>query len=349
MKKIHLLFMMIVSALSFGQDGLTNYGLNAGIGGNNSSYFGKDAGGLSTAHFNTFIGSGSGYKNNADYGTFVGVYAGFNNQTGSNNSFFGHYAGYYNNSGEKNVFIGGYSGYGNWSGQKNVFVGYKSGYQNSTGIKNVFIGYKSANSNIKGKDNVFIGHQSGYSTTEGKDNVFIGNGAGYKSKGTGNVFLGFNAGYNEVWANDKLYISNSSTSTPLIYGEFGTKQLGINTTNIPNGFAFAVKGKVITEEVKVALEGTPGVWPDYVFYKDYKLPTLKEVENYIKQKGHLQNIPSAKEVKENGIFLGDMNAKLLQKIEELTLYTIRQQKELEAEKKKNTNFEKRLSHLEKLL
>jgi hypothetical protein len=57
-------------------------------------------------------------------------------------------------------------------------------------------------------------------------------------------------------------------------------------------------------------------------------PTLKEVENHIKQKGYLQNIPSAKEVRENGVFLGDMNAKLLQKIEELTLYTIAQEKKI---------------------
>ena len=90
-------------------------------------------------------------------------------------------------------------------------------------------------------------------------------------------------------------------------------------------------------------------WSDFVFFKDYKLPTLKEVENHIKSKGHLQNIPSAKEVEENGILLGNMNAKLLEKIEELTLYTIKQQKELEAQKDKNTSLEKRLIMLEKLV
>ncbi|UOY05176.1 hypothetical protein L0P88_14620 [Muricauda sp. SCSIO 64092] len=87
----------------------------------------------------------------------------------------------------------------------------------------------------------------------------------------------------------------------------------------------AVNGNIHTKEVKVDMVG----WPDYVFDKDYELPSLKEVENYIKEKGHLQDIPSAQEVVEDGIMLGEMNAKLLQKIEELMLYTIAQQKEIQ--------------------
>ena len=79
-------------------------------------------------------------------------------------------------------------------------------------------------------------------------------------------------------------------------------------------------------------------WSDFVFFKDYKLPTLKEVENHIKEKGHLKDIPSAKEVEKNGFFLGEMDAKLLQKIEELTLYTIEQEKKIKAfEKEKLQN------------
>jgi hypothetical protein len=63
-------------------------------------------------------------------------------------------------------------------------------------------------------------------------------------------------------------------------------------------------------------------WSDFVFKKDYNLPTLAEVEKHIREKGNLENIPGEKEVLENGISLGEMNAKLLQKIEELTLYSI---------------------------
>lgn len=102
----------------------------------------------------------------------------------------------------------------------------------------------------------------------------------------------------------------------------------------------AVNGQIRAKEVKVETG-----WSDFVFYDDYKLPTLQEVEEHIKEKGHLKDIPSAEEVEKNGIFLGEMDSKLLQKIEELTLYTIQQQKEIE----RLRLLEKRLEEIEKLL
>lgn len=105
--------------------------------------------------------------------------------------------------------------------------------------------------------------------------------------------------------------------------------VGIGTNN-PGVWKLAVNGKIRAKEIKVETE-----WSDFVFYEDYKLPTLQEVEEHIKEKGHLKDIPSAKEVVENGIYLGEMDSKLLQKIEELTLYTIQQQKEIENLKKEN--------------
>jgi len=98
-----------------------------------------------------------------------------------------------------------------------------------------------------------------------------------------------------------------------------------------------VKGKIAAEEVKIALYNN---WSDFVFDSDYKLPTLKEVENHIKEKGHLKDIPSASDVKENGFYLGEMDSKLLQKIEELTLYTIEQEKRLDRIESKNKKLEK---------
>ncbi len=91
-----------------------------------------------------------------------------------------------------------------------------------------------------------------------------------------------------------------------------------------------VKGGILTEEVRVSLQTT---WADYVFNKDYKLPTLQEVENHIKEKGHLINVPSTKEVAENGIELGEMTKIQQEKIEELILYTIDQQKQLDKQTK----------------
>lgn len=110
----------------------------------------------------------------------------------------------------------------------------------------------------------------------------------------------------------------------------------------------AVNGKIHTKEVKVDLIG----WSDFVFYENYDLPTLKEVEDHIKAKGHLKDIPSEKEVVENGIQLGEMNAKLLQKIEELTLYTIQQEKKIQKQEEEINalkDVSKRLEKLEKLL
>ncbi|MEO8235447.1 MAG: hypothetical protein ABI549_08540, partial [Flavobacterium sp.] len=79
-------------------------------------------------------------------------------------------------------------------------------------------------------------------------------------------------------------------------------------------------------DVGVSLNST---WADYVFSKEYKLPTLQEVERQIQEKGHLFNLPSAKEVAENGISLGEMAKIQQEKIEELTLYLIQQNKEIE--------------------
>jgi len=93
-------------------------------------------------------------------------------------------------------------------------------------------------------------------------------------------------------------------------------------------YLLSVNGKVRAEGVKVYTD-----WADFVFEKEYVLPTLKEVEKHIEVHGHLKDIPSANTVEENGIELGEMNKLLLQKIEELTLYVIALNKEIENLKK----------------
>ncbi|MBC9795857.1 hypothetical protein [Sinomicrobium weinanense] len=116
--------------------------------------------------------------------------------------------------------------------------------------------------------------------------------------------------------------------------------VGIGTTS-PDA-KLAVNGVVHSKEVKVDLSG----WSDFVFESGYTLPTLEEVERHIQEKGHLKDIPSAKEVGKEGIHLGAMDAKLLQKIEELTLYTIAQEKQLQFQKEKLKERESRLSAME---
>ncbi|KAF2516898.1 hypothetical protein E0W68_11830 [Flavobacterium salilacus subsp. salilacus] len=103
--------------------------------------------------------------------------------------------------------------------------------------------------------------------------------------------------------------------------------LGIGTSSFTDGadvYKLSVNGNIRAHRVKVYT-----TWADYVFEEDYKLPTLEEVEQHIVEKGHLIDIPSAQEVEENGIELGEMNKLLLQKIEELTLYTIEMNKQVQ--------------------
>lgn len=108
--------------------------------------------------------------------------------------------------------------------------------------------------------------------------------------------------------------------------------IGIGTSSFVDGsdtYRLSVDGKIRADGVKIYT-----TWADFVFEVDYKLPTLNEVESYINKNGHLKDIPSAKDVEANGIELGEMNKLLLQKIEELTLYVIDLNKEVEALKSK---------------
>lgn len=104
----------------------------------------------------------------------------------------------------------------------------------------------------------------------------------------------------------------------------------------------AIYGKLESKAVTVTLTPTA----DFVFEKNYNLPTLEFIEKYIKEKKHLPEIASAKEMKQNGVNIGEFQIQLLQKIEELTLYTIQQQKDLEAQHQKNKSMEARMEALE---
>lgn len=171
--------------------------------------------------------------------------------------------------------------------------------------------------------------------------------------GSNNILIGNKTGPgNFSTINNQLYINNNIGygEVPLIWGDFANDLLKFNgkvgigsvgayasgmfpnsasTVNVSN-YKLFVTGGILTEEVRVSLAST---WADYVFAKDYKLPTLTELEKQIKIKGHLPNMPSAKEVKENGIELGEMTKMQQEKIEELTLYAIEQNKTNEKQSK----------------
>lgn len=107
--------------------------------------------------------------------------------------------------------------------------------------------------------------------------------------------------------------------------------ISLNTTDA-KGYKLAVNGSAIATSMTVKLNAN---WPDYVFSPSYEPQSLAELETYIKINRHLPDIPSAREVETNGLDLGEMNAKLLKKIEELTLHVIGLNKKVEALQQEN--------------
>jgi hypothetical protein len=136
----------------------------------------------------------------------------------------------------------------------------------------------------------------------------------------------------------------SNNDLPIITGNVEQMRIGANgnvgigTTAI-SSYKLSVEGTIRTRKVRV----DPGTWADYVFESDYKLRPLKEVEQYIQQEKHLPEVPSAAEIKKEGLDVGDNQAVLLKKIEELTLYVIQQQKQLEAQQLKIETLEKKMN------
>lgn len=119
-------------------------------------------------------------------------------------------------------------------------------------------------------------------------------------------------------------------------------KIGINTENFQDDYALAVNGGIITTEVYIAEADN---WPDHVFADDYKLMGLHELENFIRANRHLPEVPSEEEVLENGYDMGEMQQTLLKKIEELTLYTIQLQEQIECQQKELELQQKEIEEL----
>ncbi|NVO19248.1 MAG: hypothetical protein HXX13_06075 [Bacteroidetes bacterium] len=139
-------------------------------------------------------------------------------------------------------------------------------------------------------------------------------GAATGSSGTRIGIYGYAYGGTANWAG---YFSSGSV--------YMANDLRIGTTQQATGYSVSVNGKIACTEVLVQ---APSGWPDYVFSSDYKLMSLPELERSIKAEKHLPGIPSSLEVKNTGVQLGDLQKKLLEKLEELTLHVIDQDKQI---------------------
>jgi flagellar basal body rod protein FlgG len=165
--------------------------------------------------------------------------------------------------------------------------------------------------------------------TDNQTDLFIGT--------IGNIGIGLSDPDQKLTVNGNIKLNN------------GKLFINANVNNIDadvlSHFSAFIVGGVLSEDFALAPQSE---WADHVFNNDYELQNLHEVENYIKANNHLPNIPTASEVKENGYSLHDMNVKLLQKVEELTLYSIEQNKKIEQLEKVVTSYESLLEKVNQL-
>ncbi len=300
---------------------------------------------------NVSIGYESSKENTmGHYNTSIGSYAMNKNTTGQKNVVLGYSAGYYIDDGSNNVMIGYRAGRGVSSSAKsgNIFLGYEAGY-NETGNNKLYIQNSNSSDPLIYGDfdtgslgllgNVGIGTKTPlaelqvHSIANSLSSLYITpsiTGSGDSAM----VFLAedHNATYGMYWLYDgngnelELWGKSSATFNGphlIIKRDNGDVAIG---QNFATGYKLSVDGKVICEELRVNLQAD---WPDYVFKNDYKLMPVKELESFIQDKGHLPNVPPASEIESSGLEVGETQRVMMEKIEELTLYIIEQQKQID--------------------
>ncbi len=200
-------------------------------------------------------------------------------------------------------------------GNEVYFTGQSGANQNSNSLRLNFVGIDQSAGfaiqavNVSGhgrKDLVFYGHDANDYTTYNEVVRFMHN---------GNVGVGTSS------PQSKLDVNGNIFSNGKIF--IGIPDGGTLTKIAP--YALAVDGSAIFTKATVKLSST---WPDYVFLPEYERPSLDSLEKFIKLNGHLPEVPTAKDVESNGIDLGETQALLLKKIEELTLIVIAQEKQI---------------------
>ncbi|WP_460954408.1 TMF family protein [Spirosoma litoris] len=333
--------------------------------GSDNAFIGHAAGSYNTTGTgNSFFSTYAGYSNTTGTGnTFTGVRSGQNNTIGNANTFVGGAAGFNNTSGIGNTTLGQNAGYYNTTGSNNLFIGYGAGVNAAATVVNnaAAIG---ANAIVTQSNSIVLGGTGSNVVNVGIGNTAPGNkleithgtagNSGLRFSnltsattpiGSTNQFLTVNsvgdvvlaqvggskgsfrtaaeADSASLWSRDGVHLRNTNSQGGVV--------IGPGVANTPAGYRLYVADGVLTEKVKVAVKSSAD-WSDYVFAPGYKLKSLPEVEQYIQQHNHLPGIPSATEVVKQGIDVAKMDAKLLAKIEELTLYSIQLEKELRATK-----------------
>lgn len=285
------------------------------------------------------------------------------------------------NGGGANTFVGYQSGQNTSSGVQNTFIGYRSGAPNTVGSRNTFVGYQIGQLNTDGSDNVFMGYNTGGGIRRGNRNIGIGVGAGlFGEDGSDNTLIGSNAigegselynatalGANaKVSASNCLILGNQAnvgigTSAPRQKLEVVSERAdnsGLRLTRLTSSspstrstdqfLSVNELGDVVLSRYKVKMN-SPAEWSDRVFEQGYFLQNLLDTERYIKAHKHLPGIPSADEMTEKGMDAAQLNAKLLEKIEELTLHMINLTKSDQQKNQRIDQLESQLQQLKQLI
>jgi hypothetical protein len=299
-----------------------------------------------TGQHNTFVGQEAGHDNTeGDYNTFIGWGAGNSNTLGFDNIFVGFDAGHENTEGFWNTFLGNSAGYYNTSGKRNTFLGKNAGFATTTGSGNVFVGYH-AGSHETGSDKLFIANNWDTSS------VII-----YGDFSTGNVGIGSlnpdarlevqgaqddpalikidqtgtrqYAGLRldrddaEKWfvgmtnSNDNLTFRRSASSNDMVIDTAGKVGIGMQTPS----YKLDVAGDINTTG-EIRKNGFTYNHPDYVFEPGYELLSLGDLREYVSENRCLPGMPSAQQVREEGVKLFEQNRLLLEKLEESYLYIL---------------------------
>ncbi len=254
---------------------------------------------------NTAIGTNSLQRNSwGSYNAATGMNALTWNVNGHFNAAYGAYAMFNNNSGGSNTANGAYSLYSNSTGGDNTAVGMYALYY-TTGSGNTAVG-----------SSALLGHQGGsYSTVVG-----YASGGGITSGG-GNTIIGARVSGLPANLTNTIILADGNGNQRFVIDNLGKARIGSSTLTTPGSYKLYVETGILTEKVVVAIANSAD-WADYVFAPGYRLTPLKDVAKFVEKNHHLPNVPSATEVVKNGVDLAAMDAKLLEKIEELTLYII---------------------------